>query len=826
MLKGRCVMFSRISTIAVIVILCAAMPVLSLDKPAPRFEPISKPNFQMAKFGAQSSVAAVQCTTATGGTIAWEMRGWISGNELFKGYINPSLKCTNPYPYTITSVAMLMYAAKGKAIDVSVDIETADNSNPSCAVPGNVLSLSSGYTFTPSASGYYALWIPLDSPAVVNEPFFAGFYFGTTGAAADSARLLLDADPQHCQSYDIWDTAIGFVDLTNFPPPFPADSFDFPGRLAMEVAGTPGGSTGSACCHVAAITTTDFGTVNYPQTKDLQFTVTNCGSTTLNVTASETCSAFTLPSGGGSFSVAAGESHTTTVRFIPPSAGAYSCTVNLNNTACSAITFTGTSGVSPKAAWVMPTANTVVLGKTQLWVRDTSGSATLDYAVFEYSNGGSYVEIGRDFDGTSPIRDGVNSIEASDGFSTEWNAAALPEGNYTLRATIHDLQSRTSVVTLPVYLEPTPPVPAISAPINGSDLCSAFKVFAGCPDANMQQVQVFRHDAVTSYSNGIIAVNQHTFGDANSNPGDGNNASSGEYGDYYSGPAAAALLVNLWNDRGYTQIMKSGGVTMTLAAAAESLATAFGTRAKKGTSDEQLLGGLQSYASARGAEFTFDFVRDPEFFTVRTWAEEEQRGVLLGLSGAPGFWVTVTGFDGLRQDDGNYLVTVADPLTGLTSTCEYGYTSQLAMLYIDGVWHRVDVAISMTPKNWTVTRQLIGTDHSGADGWMVPFDPSGMTEGNLYFIKAIGLDSTGYTGSSTVLTRYTCATNYAIGDFNGDNAANLIDLGVLVDFVIHHRNPPVGGNGRADCNCDNILNMADIVYYINYLLGTGSAPCH
>ncbi len=782
----------------------------------------------MLRFGQMDFAAAVQCTASSVTTLAYRMDGWVSGNELYKAYIDPSASCTNPYPYKIYAVSMPMYFAKATSVTVSVDVELPNTTNPSCPTPGNALAISADHTLSTSAAGYYALWVPLDSPITVNGPFFAGFFLSSVIDTSVGAGLLLDANPLHCQSYNIWDTTIGFVDLTNFPSSFPS-AYNFPGRLAMDVAGLPGGSASNQCCQVAPSTTTDFGIVQFPQTKDLSFVVTNCGTSVLNATASESCPAFSLPSGGGSFSVAPGGSHTVTLRFIPTTPGSYSCTVNLGNAACSTLTFTGTGGTTdpaPLAAWVMPRANTVLLGKTSLWVRDTSGSGSIDYAVFEYSNGGPFTEIGRDYDGSSPIRDGVNTIQAGNGFSFDWNFSGLTRGDYTLRATLYDAENRTSAVTLPVHLEPNPPIPAITLPVNGSDFCSPFGIYTQSTDQTMQSVQVSRHDAQSTYSNGIGTLGQQTLGDANGNPLDGNYAYNGEFGDYYSGPAAAALVVKSWSDRGYTGTMKSGGAAMTMTATAESLAVSFNTRAKKGTSDEQMFAGLVKYSAARGDTFKFDFARDPDYWTLRTWVEDEQRGVVLGLSGNPGFWVAVAGFNGWKLPDGNYVVTVSDPISGSLTDCEFSLTSMSANIYIEGTWHPVDIMISMTPKTWSVTRQPVATDANGADGWSVQYTPTGLTEGNEYFFRAVGQNSGGYQGSSTILTRYTCATSYAVGDMNGDNVADLADLTLLIQYITAHKNPPVGGAWRADCNCDNVINIADIIYYFNFLFGHGSQPCH
>ena len=64
------------------------------------------------------------------------------------------------------------------------------------------------------------------------------------------------------------------------------------------------------------------------------------------------------------------------------------------------------------------------------------------------------------------------------------------------------------------------------------------------------------------------------------------------------------------------------------------------------------------------------------------------------------------------------------------------------------------------------------------------------------------------------------------GDFNNDGAADLGDLFLLTDFITRGGPPPAGGGARADANCDNYVNVTDVVYFMNYLFGNVGAPCY
>jgi len=712
-------MLLRPTALALLVLLVGTSSTFSGSKSNPRLEPIGSDVRQDIRVK-YDLAAASACTTGSVSQIFWYIEQWVTGNELYKSYIDPSVGCPNPYPFTIREINMPMHFRKAVSLIVSVDIEDVDASNPNCRVPGVMRALSSDYQLSIPGAGGYDIWIPLDTPLVVNGPFYAGFFLGTSLDTFVNAAIYTDTTKILCRSWNIWDTAVGFVDLAN------NDFYDFPGRLAMEVNGTAGG---------------------------------------------------------------------------------------------------GQAQPAPQIAWLAPTSGGMMLGSTTLWAAETSGSTIIDYVTFEYANGGPFTEFARDYDGGSPLRDGVNAVSSGNGFSANWDFSALPEGTYSIRATVYDTLGRSATASISVYLEPTPPTPRITSPLAGSDICPPQGILLQCSDANMQYIQVYRNNAAMTYASGLTALPEHSLGNANTNPNDGNYSVNGEFGDYYSGPAAAAILTKLWYDRGYQNIMKSGTTLLTIANVAETLATLFGTRLNNGTRDEMLYAGLRTYASARGNEFNFDFQRNPSYGLLRAWVEDERRGVLLGLSGNPGKYVAVNGFSGWTQPDSSFIVSLSDPASGTIHDASCRNLLGSWQMQVSGVWHPVDIMISMTAKTLNITRSLVGTDVVRNDGWSVNLPSTGLVENNLYFLRAVGRDSSGFTGSSAILTRYSCAGSYVAGDYNSDSSTDLADLFVLIDFITGTGYAPDGGARRADANCDNYVNVADIVYYMNYLFGLAAIPC-
>ncbi|MFH1372698.1 MAG: dockerin type I repeat-containing protein [bacterium] len=488
----------------------------------------------------------------------------------------------------------------------------------------------------------------------------------------------------------------------------------------------------------------------------------------------------------------------------------------------------GSGGEQPEPALTIlaPTSNDTLLGSAGFWVWDTSGSDIIDYVSFEYSSGGAYTEAGRDYDGYRPLRDGLNNSDVGDGFSLDWDFSSLSEGVYTVRATAFDTLGRSSSDSAVVYLEPTPPVPTITSPSNGSDFCSPLELLMSSSDEDLNYVDISRHDARTGYSTGMVTLNQFTLGDDNGNPDDGNPVAGGEFGDYYSGPVAAAIAVRVWFDRGFEQVMREGYDILSVDTVAERLATRARMRENLGTYDENLLQALQGYAAAHGSQLLFDFHRNPDYFLLRRWVEDEQRVVVLALGGTPGIWLAVDGFTGWEQPDGSYMVRVSDPRTGSMVTMPMRAGLSTGELLYNGTWQRVDLLLSILGWPWDVSRQLLGADFVGADGWSYSWIPTGLAEDSLYFFIAGGHDVGGLAGFGTVLLKYNCSDSYVAGDYTQDDETNVVDLNLLIQFVAYGGEPPDGGAGRADANCDGIINIADVVYYMNFLFGNAGPPCY
>jgi hypothetical protein len=323
----------------------------------------------------------------------------------------------------------------------------------------------------------------------------------------------------------------------------------------------------------------------------------------------------------------------------------------------------------------------------------------------------------------------------------------------------------------------------------------------------------------------VINLNQANYGDVDGSPSDGNSRSSGEYGDYYCGPVAGAIAVKYWFDKGFMYCMKEGSKYISVDTVVERLAANMLTRSNSGTYDDLFFGGLQQYIESHGNELLLNCYRNPDYHLFRTLFQERELVTILALSGTPGVYLVASGVTGLLDAQSRFPIQVSNPLTGSTLITYMRNASSGAEVYFNSAWHPLDMIITVNGYSNTVTREIIGSDNSSSGGWTFSWSSSNMTTDSLYFITAIATDATGRTGMVTDLIRAYCPT-FAKGDYDGNGTVNIGDALYLINCIYRHGTAPVGGIGRADANCDTLINLSDIIYVIQYLYGSKPAPCY
>ncbi len=640
--------------------------------------------------------------------IVFRINGWVVGNELYKSYLDPSVGCPTPYPFTITEINMPMIFNDSTTMTVSVDVERVDYSNPNCPFPDTVmLGISSAYTITIPNAGIYELWIPLDQPIIVNEPFFAGFFIGEITNPLCSASVVIDDNLSTiCMSYNVWDDTLGFIDLNN------NEFFNFPGQLVLYASGITGGNS------------------------------------------------------------------------LEP---------------------------TPQVSLLSPAMNDSLYKTVEIWVNENSGSSIIDYVSFAYESGANYIEIGRDYDGTQAFRDGVTTGNGGNGYSLNWDfstVAAVTEGIYNIKVTAVDTLGREASEIFSIFLEPTPPIGTITSPVNEAVFCPSFDILMSSKDENLSTISLGYKRAEPDFS-----INSQTL-------------LLSDFGDFYSPAVAAALAVEVLSNRGYSYIMRDGFNTLTVAQMTTHLAGFMNIVQNSGASDESIYQGLKTFNSTVGSTIDLNYQRFPNYLDLRSKIEFNGQVMMIGLGGTSNSWLLIDGFNGNKLLNGSYQIKISNPLTASIEIVELRNLNVGCEIFYEGAWQPLEIAITMSVPGWNKELVNFGADFNRADGWSFNWTPPNLWQNYYYFIETKGFDQTGMSGFDVTMLQYDCTQFYAAGDFNNDGVADILDLDLLIVYFTTHGPPPIGGDARADTNCDGYLNITDIVYFANFIFGAAATPCY
>ena len=649
--------------------------------------------------------AADTCIVRHDQGVVWQINGWIVGNELYKSYMDPSLSCLDPYPFSVTEINMPMIFTDSTTMIISVDVEQVDYSNPNCPFPDTVmLGISSAYQISIPGAGFYDIWIPLDVPVVVNGPFFAGYFIGDISNPNSSPAPVTDSNlASICVSYNVWDDSIGFIDLMN------NSMYNFPGQLNLYASGITGGNS-------------------------------------------------------------------------------------LNP--------------APSVSILAPEQNLNAYKTVTFWAEETSGSNIIDYVSFSYAIDSNYIEIARDYDGTKPFRDGINPSSSGDGYSYVWDFSTVPQGTYNIKVTVVDTLGRSASDYTTLKLYPKPPVAEIVSPSLDADFCPELNFIMSSDDNNLISINLGYKRSLPNYS-----VHAQTL-------------LMSDFGDYYSSAITASLALQAIQDQGIYNIMRLNFASVTPSQMAVKLAEYFSIVENSGVTDEDVFRGLMEFNTTASSVLHLEHIRYPTYLQLRREVELLGKIGMLAVGGNSNSWVLLDGFNGGKQLDGTYLLTISNPATASIDTVQFRELANSSEIFFNGSWQPVEMMILIGTDGWNSQITNFGIDMNRTDGWSYNWTPPNLWQGSDYYIQTKATEISGLKGYYTTMIHYDCTQFYLAGDYNNDGLTNIDDLNILISYFTNQGPPPTGGDSRADANCDNYLNITDIVYYLNYLFGSVSQPCY
>lgn len=485
------------------------------------------------------------------------------------------------------------------------------------------------------------------------------------------------------------------------------------------------------------------------------------------------------------------------------------------------------TGMLPKPHLIIPGDSGVILSGGQLWAAELNDTIAYESARLDYFKSGSWYQIGADFDGAVPLRNGVSPATNSDGWSTIWRPYGLPEGNYLLRVSIADFDSTYVSDTITAYLDLKPLEPVFSGRTDHMTTCGAETVAVTIPDENPIAV-TFGYRNLSSFEDrSLQLLKRNDFGDANGNAADGNHNYNGEFGEYYVAPAVFGSFFKYWYDKGYIEIMSDGSTFLTVPQMVEKLAALFATRADTGTEDDNLVYGLSNWLKTHTSRIVPEFKRKPSW----EWFKANYMGrlatVAFTIRSPFGTWLAVQKVDYQNAKVDSFPVTYYDPIGGLLRESFLLVRGDSLLLgYLpNNTKYPIDVGVALHTKLETITYLTFGTDFDGIDGFKSTLPAAQLQQNLLYLVRARALDANNQIGDGYWLMKYDCSATFRRGDADNDGLVTVSDVTYLVNFVFGSGPAPKPTLSVGDADCNGFVDISDAVYLINYVFGAGPAPC-
>ncbi len=483
-------------------------------------------------------------------------------------------------------------------------------------------------------------------------------------------------------------------------------------------------------------------------------------------------------------------------------------------------------GMLSRPRFIVPSDSGVTFPGKTIWVGEANDAVTYQGAKFEYFKAGVWYEFGVDFNGTSPLRDGVSAATAGDGWSTVWQPFGLNEGSYPLRVTVADFDSTYASDTATVYLDMKPLAAKFTSRTDLMSTCGAETVKVSIEDENPIAVTLGFRYLPNFEERTLLLLKRNDYGDVNGNPNDGNHNYSGEFGEYYSAPTIVAAFLKHWFDKGYIEVMAEGSTFLTIPQQVESLAVDFTTRVNLGTEDDNLAAGLIDYLKSHGNRIKPDIKPKPNWEWFKSAYLGRLATVMLAVDGPFGHWLAVQKVDYSAAQNDSFPVTFYDPIGGLLrSSFLIARGDSLVLGYLpNNKKYRAQLGIALYPKQEAITYSTFWTDFNTLDGFSGLLPTGTFQEDLLYLVRARALDANNDVADSYWIIKNDCVHPVVHGDADHNGLISISDAVYLINWIFASGPAPYT-MAHGDADCSGVVQISDVVFLINYIFASGPAPC-
>jgi hypothetical protein len=399
--------------------------------------------------------------------------------------------------------------------------------------------------------------------------------------------------------------------------------------------------------------------------------------------------------------------------------------------------------------FVTPANNSLVYNNVTLWAGEATGR-NVSYATFWYSaDSENWTYIGIDDDGREPTVGGelVNVSDWGDGWSVYWNTTDIEEGQYCIKVDMYGLEGIGTTQAC-VYVDPTPPVPQITEPLDEAIVNGTVQLSVNSTDENVSWILWEYSNKTEYYEKGVEEKIQFNYC---------RNISGKNLSSVCCGPTAAASCLTYWAAHGYPNITRNG--TINQSELVERLARLMKTD-EKGTKHSNFKKGIEDYLNESGYGcdnphgLKVDIETDANklnFTRYRNELEANRENVLWSYKWnhntssckwRNGHWVVGKSVNNSRSGNVSHEVDIMCPT--------YGNVSNVTM-YDNGTIYRPDV------RGWRHPSAMVTVSEKGSfeepdwveianvtdpeDEWAASWDTTEVSNG-YYFIRVTIVDQT------------------------------------------------------------------------------------